>query len=167
MRSRLPLLIALFLIACTPAQRPADPSTVIALPTSSVASSRSSVVSSRASSATSVVTSSPPASSAVALTGKYQAYYEGVVGNGEENVLFFHAAWCPYCREGDAKLSELYATQTFVRSTYKVDYDTATALKKKYGVTQQHTFILINEMGNEIARVSFPDDQKLLSLLRE
>lgn len=34
----------------------------------------------------------------------------------------------------------------------KTDYDTYTELKKKYGVTYQHTFVQVDENGNELTK---------------
>jgi thioredoxin 1 len=35
-----------------------------------------------------------------------------------------------------------------------VDYDAATDLKKQYGVTVQHTFVQVDEQGNQLAKFS-------------
>ncbi|OGG26589.1 hypothetical protein A3A64_01570 [Candidatus Gottesmanbacteria bacterium RIFCSPLOWO2_01_FULL_48_11] len=32
----------------------------------------------------------------------------------------------------------------------KLNYDTATELKKKYGVTYQHTFVQVDAQGNKV-----------------
>lgn len=60
-------------------------------------------------------------------------------------VLFFHASWCPSCRALDsainADLSSIPADALIV----KVDYDMSTEMKKKYGVTSQHTTVLIDK----------------------
>ncbi len=34
----------------------------------------------------------------------------------------------------------------------KVDYDTETDLRQQYGVTQQHTFVQVDESGAELAK---------------
>jgi hypothetical protein len=33
-----------------------------------------------------------------------------------------------------------------------VDYDSATELRKRYGVTVQHTFVQVDAQGNELAK---------------
>lgn len=98
-------------------------------------------------------------------SGTYGLYVDGAIGNGMESVLFFHAAWCPYCIENDKRLTALYGAEEFPRSVYRIDYDTATELKQMFGVTQQDTFILIDGNGNEIRRVSFPSESALRDLL--
>ncbi len=67
-------------------------------------------------------------------------------------VLFFAASWCPTCREADENLTaakdELPAGLTVV----KVDYDGATDLRQKYGVTVQHTFVQVDAEGKELTK---------------
>ena len=61
---------------------------------------------------------------------------------GSKVVLFFHASWCPDCRATDAALNSSGVPDGL--TVVKVDYDTATELKQKYGITQQHTFVQID-----------------------
>ncbi len=67
-------------------------------------------------------------------------------------VLFFKASWCPSCRALDAdikaSLSDIPANVTIL----EVDYDRATDLKQKYGVTTQHTLVQVDKSGNQIAK---------------
>jgi thiol-disulfide isomerase/thioredoxin len=64
-------------------------------------------------------------------------------------VLFFHASWCPKCRDTEASAKAgMPAGLTLV----KVDYDAANDLRKKYGVTLQHTFVQIDEGGNALKK---------------
>ena len=60
-------------------------------------------------------------------------------------VLFFNAAWCPTCREAVANLDAngVPAGLTVV----SVDYDSASQLKREYGVTVQHTFVQVDSSG--------------------
>lgn len=97
--------------------------------------------------------------------GYYRNYVDGVIGNDFESILFFHAAWCPYCIANNTKLEAWYAEKHFPRSVYKIDFDTADELKARFGVTNQDTFILIGRDGNEIKRVTFPSESDLLELL--
>lgn len=97
--------------------------------------------------------------------GTYTAFSSDVIGNGEESVLFFHAAWCPKCKANDGLLTTYYGAEAFPRSTYKIDFDSATELRAHYGVTGQDTFILIDGSGNEISRTRFPSPSALKDLL--
>ena len=69
-------------------------------------------------------------------------------------VLFFNAAWCSTCREArdniEADLAGIPSDLTIV----VVDFDTATDLRQKYGVTVQHTFVQIDAEGTELAKWS-------------
>ena len=101
----------------------------------------------------------------VASEGSYSQYAPGVIGNGKQSVLFFHATWCPKCKENDGRLKDFYGSADFPRSVYKIDYDAATDLKSQYGITGQDTFVLIDENGKEIKRVRFPSKDALRDLL--
>lgn len=98
-------------------------------------------------------------------TGSYTAYYDGVIGNGEESVLFFHATWCPKCQQNEANLQAWYAENKYGRTVYKLDYDSNQQLKEEFGITSQDTFVLIDGNGEEIERVTFPSEEKLQELL--
>lgn len=96
----------------------------------------------------------------------YMTYNQGVLGNGEVSVLFFHAAWCPDCQADDKDLTAWYAAGVpYAASTYKVDYDTASALKQKYGVVVQDTFVLIDGKGEKIRMAMRPTDADIKNML--
>lgn len=63
-----------------------------------------------------------------------------------ERVLFFHATWCPSCKATEESLNK-EAPEGF--TVVKVDFDSETDLRKKYGITQQHTFVSVNEAGEK------------------
>jgi thioredoxin 1 len=69
--------------------------------------------------------------------------------SSNKKVYFFHASWCPICRaiEEDIESDESQIPEgtTFI----EVDYDSSTALRQKYGVTYQYTFVQIDNEGNE------------------
>ncbi|MBT4119363.1 MAG: hypothetical protein HOG89_00040 [Candidatus Peribacter sp.] len=99
---------------------------------------------------------------------EYTDYKEGVVGNGRSSVLFFHAAWCPYCIKNDERITEFFADPgpLFpVYSVYKVDYDTNKDLRSQFGVTMQDTFILMDDDGTELQKLTSPDENDLRYLL--
>ena len=88
----------------------------------------------------------------VRVAGSYEAYNPEAVARAAtgEVVLFFSASWCPSCRAADKAIEQgdLPAGVTIL----KVDYDSATELKKKYGVTTQHSFVQVDAGGNEVAQ---------------
>ena len=65
-----------------------------------------------------------------------------------KTVVFFFASWCPNCRatvtELNARWDEVNPDITLVIA----DYDKETALKGKFGVTYQDTFVLLDDKGN-------------------
>lgn len=64
-------------------------------------------------------------------------------------VLFFHADWCPSCRATEASLDADGVPDGL--TVVKVDYDRATELRQKYGVTYQHTFVHVDDDGTKLA----------------
>jgi len=83
-------------------------------------------------------------------SGVYTDYDASLIGQTENTVLFFHANWCPSCRAADAGISEGTIPDTL--SILKLDYDSETALKKKYEVLSQHTFVQVDADGNMIKK---------------
>lgn len=88
--------------------------------------------------------------------GSYEPYAESKLSLASEGkvVLFFRAAWCPTCRALDAdikaRLSEIPQGVTIL----DVDYDNSGDLKKKYGVTYQHTLVQVDQSGNQLKKWS-------------
>ena len=84
----------------------------------------------------------------VKLTG-YVDYTEGSVKTalaaGQKVVLFFHASWCPSCKSLNAAIMSELASIPADTLIVKVDYDSSDVLKQKYGVTSQHTTVLIDK----------------------
>ncbi len=72
--------------------------------------------------------------------------------NGKKVVLFFHAAWCPYCKAADAAFKANPDKIPAEVVLLKTDYDSQTALKQKYGITYQHTFVQIDNNGNMVTK---------------
>lgn len=86
----------------------------------------------------------------------YQQKMSMLTGQGSRVVLFFHAPWCPDCRGTDSALSSSGVPAGLV--VVKVDYDSATELRQRYGVTQQHTFVLVDGQGNAVKKWSGAKD---------
>ncbi len=86
--------------------------------------------------------------------GSYEAYTPEKLALAESRdvVLFFHAAWCPICvaLEKDMLAHQIPDGLTIL----KVDFDTAIELRKKYGVTLQHTFVQVNADGTLVKKWS-------------
>lgn len=85
-------------------------------------------------------------------SGTYEAYSSEKLkmNSDKKQILFFHASWCPTCR-----ILETYITSNLTEIPkdvviYKVDYDSNTELKRKYGITYQHTLVYVDSNGELI-----------------
>ena len=99
------------------------------------------------------------------IAGNYRTYQQGVLTDGSTKVLFFHAAWCPVCKTANDELVDWYESEQIPLPTYRVDYDTETELRQKYGVTVQHTFVLVDGSGDEMTTLTSPSSAELKRLL--
>jgi thioredoxin 1 len=69
-------------------------------------------------------------------------------------VFFFNANWCSTCKIARDNIeSNLNAIPTGL-AIVVVDFDREIELRKKYGVTIQHTFVQIDGNGNQLAKWS-------------
>jgi thiol-disulfide isomerase/thioredoxin len=70
------------------------------------------------------------------------------------NVIFFHAPWCPSCKSIDADITANLDKLPEGFQILKADFDSSTALRQKYGVTQQSTFVKVDKDGNKVGTAS-------------
>ena len=70
-----------------------------------------------------------------------------------DSVLFFHAKWCPSCVAADRNF-KWESSLSINSDIIKVDYDSNAELKKKYGVTSQHTFVRVDANGNLVKKIT-------------
>lgn len=89
-------------------------------------------------------------------SGSFEGYSEDKLSRANDGtvVLAFLADWCPTCRafksDTNASLDEIPAGLTIL----DINYDNATELRQKYGVTTQHTFVEVDAEGNMIQKWS-------------
>lgn len=75
-----------------------------------------------------------------------------------KRVYFFYADWCPTCRPVDAEikanLNKIPDDVLIIKVNYNDQYtdDEEKAFAKLHGVTYQHTFVLVENKGDEITR---------------
>jgi thioredoxin 1 len=88
--------------------------------------------------------------------GTYAAYDASklAMANSGDVVLFFKAAWCPSCRTLDSNIKANLDAIPAGLTILEVDYDSATALKQKYGVTSQHTLVQVDAAGTQLKKWS-------------
>ncbi len=104
---------------------------------------------------------------AMMKVGSYESYSADKIARAETGkvVLFFHAAWCPSCRGLNTDIESNLKSIPEGVSILKTDYDKEVELKKKYGVTYQHTLVQVDKNGNMIKKWS--GGAKLSNLLSE
>lgn len=113
-------------------------------------------------------TSSPepsPANPAPQTPGAYKDYSSAeVAATAGKKVLFFHAPWCPQCRQLDAEIKA--GSLPSGVTVFKIDYDSNQALRQKYGVTLQTTFVTIDDNGNLVKKYVAYDEPTLAALIK-
>jgi thiol-disulfide isomerase/thioredoxin len=86
---------------------------------------------------------------ATVLSFESEAQVNALAAEGK-TVVFFFAAWCPNCRATVAELNSRWAEVNPDLTLVIADYDKESALKGKYGVTYQDTFVLLDTTGAAI-----------------
>lgn len=91
---------------------------------------------------------------AMMVKGSFTDYDASKLVNAEKGpvVLFFSASWCPTCKEANKNFNASSAPDGL--TLLKLDYDNSTDLKKKYGVTYQHTFVQVDKDGKLLKKWS-------------
>lgn len=88
--------------------------------------------------------------------GSYEAYSADKIARAETGdvVLFFHASWCPSCRGLNSNIESNLKSIPAGVTILKADYDKEVELKKKYGVTTQHTLVQVDAAGTMLKKWS-------------
>ena len=96
--------------------------------------------------------------------GAYLDYADGIIEQtAGPKALFFHATWCPKCRQLDEQLRAEGAPDGL--TVFKVDYDSRTVLRQRYGVTLQTTIVFVDDAGEPISSTVLYDDPSIDSLV--
>jgi thiol-disulfide isomerase/thioredoxin len=82
---------------------------------------------------------------------------------GKKRVLFFHAVWCPTCKVANEEFNNNLNKIPEDVILLKTDYDTEKELKQKYNITYQHTFVLVDNQGNELKKWNGGGIEELIS----
>lgn len=92
--------------------------------------------------------------------GEYRDYDASLLSRADSGkvVLFFHASWCPTCKVLNSVLNASLSDIPEDVTILKVDYDSSTELKKKYGITYQHTLVQVDSRGNQLTKWSGGSD---------
>ncbi len=91
-------------------------------------------------------------SDAMSTAGSFSDYDTAKLANAEKGdvVLFFSASWCSTCQEANKNFTASAAPDGL--TLLKLDYDKSNDLKKKYGVTYQHTFVQVDKDGKQLKK---------------
>lgn len=91
---------------------------------------------------------------AMTVKGSFTDYDSAKLANAEKGdvVLYFSAPWCPTCQKANKNFNASSAPDGL--TLLKVDYDSSTDLKKRYGVTYQHTFVQVDKDGKQLKKWS-------------
>jgi thiol-disulfide isomerase/thioredoxin len=88
----------------------------------------------------------------VAQAATYVEYSDTAYESAKEDqipfVLNFDASWCPTCQLLSNKITAQLGDLPANTLVFKVDYDTATDLRKEFGITQQTSGVFFDANGN-------------------
>jgi methionine-S-sulfoxide reductase len=87
-----------------------------------------------------------------ATLGSYRDYDETILPalKDKKILLFFHADWCSTCKSFEKQISETTLPTDVI--ILKIDFDTATDLKKQYSILSQSTWVQIGVDGKAYKR---------------
>ena len=85
--------------------------------------------------------------------GKYSEYTQADFDAAKDmkRVLFFAAKWCSTCMATHKAFQDKPDAVPAGVAVFKVDYDSSTDLKAKYGVPHMDTFVQVDKDGQKIA----------------
>ena len=90
---------------------------------------------------------------AIAPGGIYLPYTPTALAQAKGNIiLFFYASWCPTCAVANTDILTNSSDIPSDLTIFRVNFDDETGLRKKYEVTQQHTFVQVNNDGDLIRK---------------
>lgn len=97
--------------------------------------------------------------------GSYIDYRDNVLADTSgTKLLFFHAPWCPQCRDLEADIRKNGVPDGI--TVIKVDYDSSQQLRKQYGVTLQTTIVKVGDNGALVKKFVAYDEPNLSAVLR-
>lgn len=115
-----------------------------------------------------------PSDAMMTKSKSYVPYSKEVLESARSTrrVLFFYASWCPTCIPANADFEKNVAMipkdVTVIRVNYN-DPDTDAdekVLAAKYGVTYQHTYVQIDEMGKVVTTWNGGSTKELLGKIK-
>jgi thiol-disulfide isomerase/thioredoxin len=77
---------------------------------------------------------------------------ERYAAEGKKTVLFFRAYWCGACANAAAEIADEAPRGPSDLVVLEIDYDDSEDLKRRYGVTLQHTFVQVGAAGEKLGQ---------------
>ena len=106
-----------------------------------------------------------PTDAPTAQPGIYTDYNEQSFAHATgRRILFFHAPWCPQCRQLEQSIEEGNIPSNV--TIFKTDYDSHTSLRQRYGVTLQTTLVEVDASGNAVGTYVAYDTATLAAVLK-
>lgn len=98
-----------------------------------------------------------PSREKIVFAGNYQSFESGsgTINSDKITVLDFYAPRCPSCRTAHKNIINEISQLPNNLQILNVDYDTNKELREKYGVTSQHTFVLVDRNGNKLKSIQW------------
>lgn len=99
---------------------------------------------------------------------RYKNYSPDRLAEAEGDIiLFFYATWCPTCNYADSQIRGNIEEIPDDVTILLVNFDTESALKNKHNVIYQHTFVQVDNNGNQIKKWSgsYTIDELLTELM--
>jgi thiol-disulfide isomerase/thioredoxin len=87
--------------------------------------------------------------------------FQNLLGK-EKFAIYFYADWCPSCRATSQAIAQTPEKFAGVK-LLKANYDTETALKQKYGITLQHSFVFFAADGSVAKTAVMPTDAEVVA----
>jgi hypothetical protein len=92
----------------------------------------------------------PPRETADVRSFSDAASLDALAAGDGQTVVYFYAAWCPECRAMALELKDRWSAVRPDINLVIADFDKDTALKTRYGVTYQDTFVLLDKTGKAV-----------------
>lgn len=101
---------------------------------------------------------------------QYVAYSAGLrsqLHGSKPYVLFFHADWCPVCREMEKNITAQLSSFPEGTKILKANYDTETGLKDEFGIKIQSTVVVLDAEGNVVWQGQDPAMEDFQQYIRD
>jgi thiol-disulfide isomerase/thioredoxin len=96
-----------------------------------------------------------------------EAKYKELLDSGQAFALFFHADWCPTCRQMEKNFNETLSSFPNGTIILKANYDNEKELKKTYDIRTQSTITVVGASGEKLVTLATPENEVLKAAIME